>query len=97
MSKLDELNKIIEDLFVKATEPDTIKSLAKQKELVKEAMAEDQALQEKHAKLKNDYVEAVKSTVVTNVAKDNKQPAQRSMQQIVSDLKLGDVFKHVQG
>lgn len=63
MSYLQKLKEILDQDFEKATEADEISSIQTKRDLLTEALAEKQTLAEKHVKLKDDYIKAVKQTI----------------------------------
>jgi len=91
MGKLAELEKIIAEDFERATEPEQVKRLALQKQLLDEAKKEEADLLTSHQKLKDDYVKSVKSEVVSTKSSD--QPKKRSMKEIVKSAGLDKKIK----
>lgn len=96
MGKLDELKNIIDAAFKSATEPDAVKALSAQLNLVNEAMAEEQDLLNKHDKLKKDYVSAIKSTVVPGMVNGPQHSREMSTREIIAKAGLTDAIKNYQ-
>ena len=96
MGKLDELKNLIDAAFKSATEPDAVKALSAQLNLVNEAVAEEQELLTKHDKLKKDYVNAIKSTVVPGMVNGPLHSQEMSTREIIEKAGLTDVIKNYQ-
>ena len=96
MGKLDELKNLIDAAFKSATEPDAVKTLGVQLNLVNEALAEEQELLTKHDKLKKDYVSAIKSTVVPGMVNGPSHSQSMSTRDIIAKAGLTDVIKNYQ-
>ena len=96
MGKLDELKSMIDAAFKSATEPDAVRTLGAQLNLVNEAMAEEQELLNKHDKLKKDYVSAIKSTVVPGMVNGPQHSQSMSTRDIIAKAGLTDVIKNYQ-
>ena len=96
MGKLDELKSLIDAAFKSATEPDAVRTLSAQLNLVNEAMAEEQDLLIKHDKLKKDYVSAIKSTVVPGAVDGQQHSRPMTTSEIIAKAGLTGAIKNYQ-
>ena len=94
MGKLDELRNLIDAAFKSATDPDVVRALGVQLNLVNEAVAEEQDLLTKHDQLKKDYVSAVKSTVVPGAVNGQQHSQAMSTREIIAKAGLTDAIKN---
>lgn len=88
MSKLEELKNMIAEDFNAATDPDRVKRLVTVQRLIEDTEKETNELLTKHNQLKEEYVKAIKSQVVTNKSPEPKDTKPKTTMDIAIDLGL---------
>ena len=94
MGKLDDIKKLVSDLFDQVQDPEVVKPLASVRNLIDEAQAEESELLVKHNQLKSDYVKAIKTQVVSERPEVDASPRkEKSPEQILRETGLDKKIK----
>lgn len=94
MGKLDDIKKLVSELFDKVQDPEVVKPLASVRNLIDEAQAEESEFLVKHNQLKSDYVKAIKTQVVSESPEVDPPPRkEKSPEQILRETGLDKKIK----
>jgi hypothetical protein len=94
MGKLDDIKKLVSELFDRVQDPEVVKPLASVRNLIDEAQAEESEFLVKHNQLKSDYVKAIKTQVVSESPEVDPPPRkEKSPEQILRETGLDKKIK----
>ena len=94
MGKLDDIKKLVSELFDRVQDPEVVKPLASVRNLIDEAQAEESEFLVKHNQLKSDYVKAIKTQVVSDSPEVDPPPRkEKSPEQILRETGLDKKIK----
>ena len=89
MSKLIQLKEIIEERFKESEDPEMLKFLKEQQEILLDIELEQTQFYERHEKLKHDHVALIKSSPVLNEDKIEQEDVRPSSSDIFKSWKEG--------
>jgi len=81
---LEELKKMVSDQFTNAKEPKDMETYKKHLEAIESTETRLQTLEKEHKELKDDYIKAIKETVVIT-SQTKTEPKEKSRSEILKE------------